>query len=116
MRPELPTVNGFPRLTGIVPITGGRTNPDDATERGRIPLAEILEEVERAEILFPRPFINYAEGIETVCEEVDELKAECRKNPTNRNKAKLRNEAIQAAAMLLRFLQDLCPATPNKEK
>lgn len=84
-------------------------NPDDIKKRGHVPLGEILEELERADTLYPRPFVNYAEGIETVSEEVRELKDATRVNPKNRNPSKIREEAIQAAAMLLRFLRDCCP-------
>lgn len=84
-------------------------NPDDITRRGHVPISEVLEELERADGLYPRPFVNYAEGIETVCEEVDELREATRVNPKNRSAADIRKEAIQAAAMLLRFLRDCCP-------
>lgn len=84
-------------------------NPDDIQRRGHVPLAEVLDELARADGLYPRPFVNYAEGIETVSEEVRELKNAVRVNPKNRDHAEIRKEAIQAAAMLLRFLRDCCP-------
>lgn len=84
-------------------------NPDDIQKRGTIALSEVLEELERAEKKFPRPFINYHEGLSILREEFKELEDEVFKNLHNQNKAKMRNEAIQVAAMALRFLKDCCP-------
>jgi hypothetical protein len=109
VRPEIPTINGIEQSAKLPDWADLRRNPDDIQKRGIVPLGEVLEELERADSLFPRPFINYAEAIETVSEEVDELHEECRKNPAKRNRAMIRKEAIQAAAMILRFLRDCCP-------
>lgn len=84
-------------------------NPDDIGRRGTLCLADVLEELERAEKNFPRPAITAHEGFAWLREEVEELWDEVKKNPSNQNSAKLRKEAIQVAAMALRFLRECCP-------
>lgn len=88
---------------------GSLFNPDDIRVRGTIALSEVLEELEQAEKAFPRPFVTAHEGYAVLLEEMDELKAEIWKSPTYRNNALVRKEAIQVAAMALRFLKDCCP-------
>lgn len=60
------------------------------------------------------PFHSSHEGFAVLHEEFDELKAEVWKNGTKHPErdAQMRKEAIQVAAMALRFLTDCCP---NKE-
>lgn len=82
-------------------------NPNDITRRGTLCLSDVLEELERAEKKFPRPFINAHEGYAILLEELDELKAEIWEQ--EENPARVRREAIQVAAMALRFLKDCCP-------
>jgi hypothetical protein len=48
------------------------------------------------------------EGLAVLLEEVDELKAEVWKKPAQRDVAAMRKEAIQIAAMALRFVLDVC--------
>jgi hypothetical protein len=62
----------------------------------------VCEELARARMKFP-PFASPHEGWAILWEEVDEMWDEIRAN--NRNKA--RYEAMQAAAMALRFLVDI---------
>lgn len=55
------------------------------------------------------PAFNSAhEGFAVLCEEVDELKAHVWTNQTKRDLAKMRAEAIQVAAMAIRFAADVC--------
>lgn len=53
------------------------------------------------------PFHSYHEGYAIIKEELEELWTEIKKKPSTRDKEKLRKEAIQTAAMSLRFLVDL---------
>lgn len=68
---------------------------------------EVLAELARAEAAFP-PFHSAHEGFAVLLEEVDELKAEVWKSPAKRDPARLRAEAIQVAAMAIRFIKDVC--------
>jgi hypothetical protein len=53
----------------------------------------------------PRNAIPH-EGFAIILEELDELKAEVFKQHGERTKEKMRNEALQVAAMALRFMVD----------
>lgn len=67
---------------------------------------EVLAELARARDAHPRGFNSAHEGFAVLLEEVDELRAEvwCRvKRPDA-----IRIEAIQVAAMAIRFVQDVC--------
>ena len=70
-------------------------------------LGEVGGELSRAEDLFP-PFHSAHEAYATLLEEVDELWDEVKKNPAKRDLIALRKEAIQVAAMAVRFVRDVC--------
>ena len=65
----------------------------------------VLDEYHRAAEHFTG-FRSDHEGYAVILEEMDELWEEIKRNP--RYKEKVRDEAIQVAAMALRFLVDLC--------
>ncbi len=67
-------------------------------------ITEVLDELERASEKFD-PFASAHEGYAVLLEEVDELKNEVFWGTPERQ----REEAIQVAAMALRFLIDLRP-------
>jgi hypothetical protein len=48
------------------------------------------------------------EGYAVILEELDELKLEIWKKPKKRSLQKMRKEAVQIAAMALRFMLDVC--------
>ena len=48
------------------------------------------------------------EGYATILEELDELWEEIRKKPRERSKDRMRKEAVQIAAMAIRFIGDIC--------
>lgn len=58
-------------------------------------------------------FVSAHEGFAILLEEVDELWKEVKKNPSKHPARKLdmRDEAVQVAAMALRFLVDVCGET-----
>jgi len=72
-------------------------------------IASIQQEYGRATALHPADFHSAHEGFAVLLEEVDELKAEVWKSPKRRDYAAMRTEAIQIAAMALRFLVDVIP-------
>lgn len=73
---------------------------------------EVYNEVIRAKGLFPTDFINQHEGYAVCLEEVDELWEEVKKNQRHYDLVAQRKEAIQAAAMFIRFATELTP-TPE---
>jgi hypothetical protein len=54
------------------------------------------------------PFASAHEGYAILLEEMDELKEEIWKKEKLRDKDKMRTEAIQIAAMSIRFVLDVC--------
>ncbi len=54
-------------------------------------------------------FSSAHEGYAVLLEELDELWAEVMKKRDLRSKPKMRYEAIQVAAMAIRFAMDICP-------
>jgi len=70
-------------------------------------IVEVMEEYFRATQLNP-PFHSSHEGLAIILEEVEELKAEVFKKRGERSHQKMRDEAIQVAAMAVRFVHDIC--------
>ena len=70
-------------------------------------LKEVLEEYVRATGI-NGPFNSAHEGYAVLLEEMDELKEEVRKKASERDKTKMEREAIQIAAMAVRFITDVC--------
>lgn len=68
---------------------------------------EILRELARARKRFP-PFHSAHEGYATLLEEVDELWDEIKGPDDSKQNARMRAEAIQCAAMCIRFIEDVC--------
>lgn len=69
--------------------------------------AEASDEVRRARSMWG-PFNSAHEGFAILLEEVDELKAHVWTNQKRRDLAAMRKEAIQVAAMALRFADEVC--------
>lgn len=75
---------------------------------------EVLHEVARAKTTF-LPFNSAHEGYAVLREEIDELWDEVKKNQRIRDKATMRKEAIQCAAMAVRFVMDVCDQRRNDD-
>lgn len=75
------------------------------------PLVAVLEEVQQevltAEAKWP-PINSAHEGYAVLLEEVDELKEHVWTNQKRRDPSAMRKEAIQVAAMAVRFIRDVC--------
>jgi NTP pyrophosphatase (non-canonical NTP hydrolase) len=69
-------------------------------------LREVTEELDRALRKYPHKTNSAHEGYAVVLEELDELKAEVWRKQTKRRVKKMRKEAIQVAAMALRFAME----------
>ena len=67
----------------------------------------VFEEVKRAKGMFPVDFNSQHEGYAVCLEEVDELWDEVKKNKRNYDYEAQRTEAIQCAAMFVRFATEL---------
>jgi hypothetical protein len=70
-------------------------------------MLDVADELGRALNKF-EGFNSGHEGYAVILEELDELKEEVWKNKKTRDPAKMRAEAIQVAAMALRFVLDVC--------
>lgn len=68
----------------------------------------IIDEFEKATSMYPE-FASAHEGLAVLWEEFEELKQEVFKNPKNRDYKTMRKEAIQVAAMAIRFIVDVKP-------
>ena len=67
---------------------------------------EILDELDKARKKHVQKFNSTHEGYAVIHEELDELWDEV-KTQSGGDKAKLKKEAVQVAAMAIRFIQDL---------
>jgi hypothetical protein len=68
------------------------------------PIADVAAELERAHATHP-PFNSAHEGYSVILEELDELKEHVWTKQANRDVAGMRKEAVQAAAMCVKFIE-----------
>jgi len=83
--------------------------------RYRNAFLDAAAELQQARDLF-EDMASPHEGWAVIREEVDELWDEVKKKPSIRDKAKMRAEAIQIAAMALRFAEDICEDRGEEHK
>jgi hypothetical protein len=69
--------------------------------------SEVFNELQRARKLYTA-FNSNHEGYGTILEELDELWDEIKKNKPRESTPEMRKEAIQVAAMAIRFIYDRC--------
>jgi hypothetical protein len=67
----------------------------------------VVNELLRAKQNHPRPFSSFHEGFAVILEEVDELKKEVWESKAGTDPSRMREEAIQVAAMAMRFIEEL---------
>jgi NTP pyrophosphatase (non-canonical NTP hydrolase) len=79
-------------------------------------LDAIFAETIRAKSMFPEYFSSQHEAYAVLLEETDELWDEIKKNQRNYDLEAQRKEAIQAAAMLCRFIVELVPIPELNKK
>lgn len=70
-------------------------------------LSDVADELERAIENYP-PFASAHEGYAVILEELDELWDEVKPKPSERSVERMRAEAVQVAAMSMRFVLDVC--------
>lgn len=80
---------------------------NDPPARRRSALEDVAAELARARAKFPRVLISAHEGYAVLREEVDELWDDVKGNEPDRV-ARMRAEAVQVAAMAVRFIEDVC--------
>lgn len=95
------------RAIGIPTIELSPESVMDGIAAVRDIAAEALQEAARASSMWP-PFNSAHEGFAVLHEEFDELKTHVWTNQKKRNLDEMRKEAIQVAAMAIRFVHDIC--------
>ena len=68
---------------------------------------EVTDELARARAAWPAMH-SIHEGYALILEELDELWDLVKVNQNKHDRAKMRHEAMQVAAMAIRFMEDLC--------
>lgn len=68
---------------------------------------DIRAELARAKTRFPHSLHSVHEGYAIILEEMEEFWSEIKKYPAHSDLVKVRAEAIQSAAMIIRFVNDL---------
>ncbi len=99
------------RIVGVWDTGAWIDGPDAAHAQDDPDVRDVLDEMEDASATYPA-FHSAHEGFAVLLEELDELKAEIWKSPTDRDPVAMRREAIQVAAMAIRFLRDCAPVEP----
>lgn len=81
---------------------------DSQTKSNLIAISlEAIDEAERAINKYKRPYASAHEFYGVLQEEIDELWDEIKKRAENRDIEKMRKEAIQCTAVLMRFINEI---------
>lgn len=78
-------------------------------------LMKVRDEVTRAQSLWPRPFACAHEGYAVILEELDELWDHVKTNQKKRDLEAMRKEAVQVAAMAIRFIVEVIDEGRGRE-
>jgi len=107
-----PDINGPSVLAHKLRVAYHR-GKGDVAESDKLAVVETLEELASSYKKFPQPLNSTHEGYAVILEELDELWDTVKKNEP---KKLMRAEAVQVAAMSLRFILDLCKPSKKKAK
>lgn len=90
---------------------GSPQHPEDIGRQVDLALEHVRDELYRA-MKGHGPQRSAHEGYAVILEEADELWDEVKKKTSERDRGKMRTEAMQIAAMALRFMVDVVPVPP----
>jgi hypothetical protein len=102
---RVPLAPGTTRNSSLPPEGEKMANQEWDNYRKKTISEEAQDELDRATAKFG-PFASAHEGYSVLLEEMDELWDEVKTK--NRSIPKMREEAIQVAAMAMRFVMDIC--------
>lgn len=99
----------FEQFSQMCEDAGIQAKPEELEQdyRTGAVLADVVDEVMNAMEAYP-PFNSAHEGFGVLKEEVDELWDEVKVKQGERDIENMRKEAIQVAAMAIRFASDIC--------
>lgn len=101
------TFEQFHKMCEEAGIASENKEEMEADYRTGVALADLVEEIEAATSKFP-PMNSAHEGFAVLKEEVDELWDHVKVKQGERDIEAMRKEAIQIAAMAIRFATDVC--------
>ena len=101
------TFDEFSQMCKDAGIDSGTATEMETDYRVGCALSDVVTEIEGAVSAYPA-FNSAHEGFGVLKEEVDELWDEVKVKQGKRDIAKMRKEAIQVAAMAIRFAADVC--------
>lgn len=107
VHPKVPTRPTYTSMESVA-LDSARPQFHSVPEGTRAATEAVLAEFSRATRLFPERSNSAHEAYAVLAEEVDELWDEVKGKTGKRSVEDLRKEAVQVAAMALRFIVDVC--------